>query len=588
MTRWSERTRFSYCPRPKRVRASRFYLLTSGQSGWYKNQAMYNRTADNRTADLAGGLSEARDKYGYRNGEKKWTPLQPFADNTTYSSQVGGVWSLGTKDKPVHLFNGSRWVVNDLENSTTIWLPLTIDDDAKGLGAATGKQVLIGKDKEGVEVKAPSYAPAPGKVTVKYSEKVSISLDKGTVAAEDSTEEAVRISTAEGDLGNVDPDNHTPRVIFFQKPGEFYQCDKFDPNGTSGDTDWVTCPDGPLEKQGISRRYDIGQAFNGLDSDMETWDGTEQTYKGRNNKFYVTVDLGQQRDLTNIAMSFKSVSGSDNAHRYTILGSNDNKTWTTIVNNNQNNFPGFQAHDVTGEKYRYVKLQNNDSLDMIHNKGAEWARGLNELTIKANKLIPLNVSKLEPAVEQATTLSTMTDTFTKESLTVLKKKLKPAKELLDALKKEGQNTKHTQAEVDKGATQLVKAIKGLQGVGADVKVDFTQLAQAIGNAETKADKSHQDARTSANSPRSAVEGKKVLAAVDEPDTTQTRVDAAAKTRQASKLKAKDYTQQSWEAFRETLGTARSVAGEPKTQQQVVGALNDLNMKAGDLVPGARR
>ncbi|WNI31870.1 discoidin domain-containing protein [Streptomyces sp. ITFR-6] len=582
------------------------YLFTSGQSGWYKNQAMYNRTKN-----LADGLDAARDKYGYRNGEDKWTPLQPFADNTTYNSQVGGVWNLGTKDKPVYLFNGSRWIAGDLESSTTVWLPMTIDDNAPGLGAATGKQVLIGKDKEGTEIKAPAYAPAPGLVSVKYAEKLSISLNNRTVTIGDGTDEAVHISTAEGDLGKVDPANHTPRVIDYQKPDEYYQCDKYDPNGVSGSTDWVTCPGGELEQQGIVHRYDIGQAFNGLDSDMDNYDGTEQAYKGRNNQFYVTVDLGQQRDLTNVAMSFKSVGGSDNAHRYTILGSNDNKTWTTIVNNNQNNFPGFQAHDVTGKQYRYVKLQNKDSYDVVHNRSADWARGLYEMTIRAKKVIPLDVSKLKPAVEQATTLSAMTDTFTKESLTALNKKLKPAKDLLDALQQEGQGTKHTQAEADKAATALATAIKNLQGIGAEVKVDVTKLAQAIENGETKLDRPHQYTKKSIQNLKSAVKkGKKVLAASDDSDTTQAEVDAATKSikkaiaglqpvkasaphvdastlkdavEQASKIEEKNYTPKVWEEFDTALDTAKRVADAPKTQQQVVGALNQLNLSAGELV-----
>ena len=502
------------------------YLLTSGQSGWYKNQAMYQRTKD-----ISSGFGADRDDRGYRNGEAEWTKLQPFADNTTYNSQVGGVWNLGTKDDPVYLFNGSRWALfdlgADLADSTTVWFPMTIDDDADGPGAATGEEIVIGKDREGTEVKAATYAPEPGLLKVDYAQKVRIDLEAGTVEPGDGTDEVVKIATDQANLGDTDPGNHTPRVIDYQDPGTFYECDKFDPAGLAGETEWVTCPGGPLEQQGIIRGYGVDHAFNGIKTDVDNYDGTESIYKGRNEKFFITLDLGQQRDLTSIAMSFKAVSGSDNAHRYSVYGSNDNKKWTRLVNNTGNNVPGFMGHDLTGNTYRYVKFQNTQSYDMVHGRGAEWARGLYELEISAKKLIPLDVGALRSGVDQGTLLSQMTDIFTGSSLATLTKALEPARELLATLEREGEETKHTQDEVDSIAGAVIDAMKNLQTVGSGITIDVRALADAIVQGESKLEDAASYTSESVEALRAAInEGKTVLEAAEDPDTTQDQVNAA--------------------------------------------------------------
>ncbi|MEW9555345.1 discoidin domain-containing protein [Nonomuraea sp. NPDC050783] len=576
------------------------YLLTSGQSGWFKNQAMYQRIAN-----ISEGFTRPRDKHGFRNGQDAWTPLQPFADNTTYNSQVGGVWNLGTKDQPVYLFNGSRWLVNDLEHSTTIWLPLTIDDDAMGPGGDTGKTVTVGTGKDG-PVTSPTYKPYPGRVSVKWMQQVNVDLTAGTVGPANVYDEQIPIATDPANLGNTDPDNHTPRVIDFQPIGDFYTCDQIDPQGVK---DWTTCPGGPLEQQGIVRRYDVGQAFNGIDWDLDNYDGTDQSYRGVNGKFFITLDLGQPRDLTTIGLSFRAVGGSDAAHRYTISGSNDNQNWTTIVNNNQNDFPGFQSHDLTGRTYRYLKYQNNDVWDVIHNWRADWARGMYEMTIRAEKLIPLNVTTLKQAAGQATILAAMTDTFTAKSLANLREKLAPAQALLDALRREGQATQHTQQEVDQAVNALTRAMRQLVGIEAQVTVDFTKLAQAIDQGEARLLESSKYTAPSVEALRKAVNaGRKALAAVDDPDMTQKKIDnRTAKVNEAilglqpqpqneaavdaSTLKdvvtkaptvKDDYTATSWAPFAKVLETAKTVLAAPKSQEQVEAALDALAAAADDL------
>ena len=568
------------------------YLLTSGQSGWYKNQAQYQRTKGSFISDGFDESAYPRDTYGYRDSSGAWTSLQPFADATTYNSQVGGAFNLGTKDEPNYLFSGSHWVVGDLEDSYAIWLPMTIDDDADGPGSQVPDVMVSvdGKGDQGVAATSsfPAYEPDKGLVTVKYSGKVSITLDangKGAVTT-DPTEENIQFAVPEtySDLETpefqADPDNHTPRVIDYQQEQQFdpQACDVPDTIG------WQTCYDGvsgeskadaatwtdeagyllgadgqllkdadgnlirdpsqvadqslikrtSLTDAGIIRNYGIETAFNGKDWDLDNYDGNEELYQGTGNDFFITLDLGDERDLSAVGLSFKSVGGSDNAHRYGVYATNDvdgngNPTsWRIIANNKQNNVPGFQAHNLEGDAYRYLKYVNVDNVDMAHGKtGQAWSRGLYEMTVSAKKLIPLDVTALKSAVAQGTTLVEMTDLFTAKSLKALDEKLTVAQSLLDDLQLEGTATKHTQEEVDAATTQLTNAIKNLKTVGSSTSVDFTALAQAINEGQDKLDQSANYTAESVKVLQKAVDqGTKVLAKVDQPKLKQATVDRA--------------------------------------------------------------
>jgi len=568
------------------------YLFTSGQSGWYKNQAQYQRTKGGSIADGFDETAHPRDQYGYRDGSGAWTDLQPFADATTYNSQVGGVFNLGTKDEPNYLFSGSHWVVGDLEDSYSIWLPMTIDDDADGPGSQISDEMVsvAGKGDQGVAATSsfPAYQADKGLVTVKYSGKVNITMDadgKGTVTT-DPTQENIAFDVPDtyADLETpefkADPANHTPRVIDYQQEQQFdpKQCDI--PN-TDG---WQTCFDGvsgvskpsaatwtnaagyllgtdgqplkgadgnlirdpsqvtdqslikrtSLQGAGIIRNYGLKTAFNGKDWDLDNYDGNEELYQGMGNDFFITLDLGQERELSTIGLSFKSVGGSDNAHRYGVYGTNDvdangkPTNWRILANNKQNNVPGFQAHNLDGDTYRYVKYENVDNVDMSHGKtGQAWSRGLYELTLSAKKVTPLDISVLQPAVEQAVALAKLTDRFTEKSLSALNGKLAPAQELLAALESEGEDTQRTQSQVDKVASELVAAIEGLQGIGASGAVDVRLLALAIIDGEAKLVASDSYSYASVEALRTAVNnGKALLGATTGPKATQAQVDSA--------------------------------------------------------------
>lgn len=533
------------------------YLFTSGQSGWYKNQAMYQRTAN-----PAAGFDAPRDAYGYRSGESTWTKLQPFADNTTYNSQVGGVWNLGTKDKPVYLFNGSRWMVGDLANSTTVWLPLTIDDDAMGPGAATGQTVAIdGTDDKGqpATIEADTYKPESGLVQVNYTDTINIDPVKGTIEAGDGTDEIIPIAAKGDELGKIDPSDHTPRVIDYQSVGDLGQCDVYNENG------WETCPGGKLEQQGIVRSLQPSAAFDGVNYDVDNYDGTEIAYKGTGSDFFLTLDLGQRRDLTSIAMSFKAVSGSDNAHRYSIYATNDvddkgvPTNWTRVINMSQNNVPGFQAHDLRGLTYRYVKYQNSGNQDMSHGKSAAWSRGLYELQVRAIKLIKstLDATALERSINQAEALAGFTDRYTESSLKALADALAPAQELLKTLRIESEDTQHTQADIDAANAKLTAAIDALKVKGS---VSVEGLKQAIAVAKAIDLTQYTDASAAALT-KAIAAGEQALTSTD-----QTVIDAAAQAiaDAVSKLEAKP-------------------APEPTPAKLQLGALSDAISGAEQLI-----
>src|SRR5690606_41939227 len=107
--------------------------------------------------------------------------------------------------------------------------------------------------------------------------------------------------------GEYDPENTTPRVIAYQSKVKMGECEVV----PQFESDWETCPGGENEQAGIIRRYDVGVAFDGRYHDMAAWDKTEEVYKGSDVNFFITLDLGRERTLSNIALSFKAVGGSD-------------------------------------------------------------------------------------------------------------------------------------------------------------------------------------------------------------------------------------------------------------------------------------
>lgn len=96
------------------------------------------------------------------------------------------------------------------------------------------------------------------------------------------------------------------------------------------------------------------------------------------------MDLGNSFNLAWIGLSFDSYSGSDAANQYTVLGSNDAQSWVTLVDNTENQIPGYQNKILSG-KYRNVRVNVIDIYNVDHGKSAAWEVGLYEVFVYESK-----------------------------------------------------------------------------------------------------------------------------------------------------------------------------------------------------------
>ncbi|MGN7764168.1 OmpL47-type beta-barrel domain-containing protein [Paenibacillus sp. 22594] len=86
-----------------------YYIITSSQSGWYPNQAMYSFTTD--ISNPSG-----------------WSALQPVGNNTTFYSQPTNIMEIVAADgSRQNVYMGDRWNPEALGTSAYVWLPLNID-----------------------------------------------------------------------------------------------------------------------------------------------------------------------------------------------------------------------------------------------------------------------------------------------------------------------------------------------------------------------------------------------------------------------------------------------------------------------------
>ncbi len=126
--------------------------------------------------------------------------------------------------------------------------------------------------------------------------------------------------------------------------------------------------------------YTPEKANDGVSSDSDNYynpSATSGTYD------YV-ADLGSKCKISEVDVTFRVYKGSEVYNTYTIDGSTDGSTWTTIKDKSDNTVIGFNENiiDDTGT-YRYVRLHvtgvyrasNNSSLD------ASWVRGIHEFSV---------------------------------------------------------------------------------------------------------------------------------------------------------------------------------------------------------------
>lgn len=90
----------------------RYYLVTSGATGWDPNQAKY------ATATSMAG---------------PWSALSNLGNNTTFDSQSTYLIPIRGSNKTTFVFAGDRWQDPDLKSSKYIWLPLRMNGTALSL-----------------------------------------------------------------------------------------------------------------------------------------------------------------------------------------------------------------------------------------------------------------------------------------------------------------------------------------------------------------------------------------------------------------------------------------------------------------------
>jgi hypothetical protein len=109
----------------------KYYLVTSGATGWSPNQGKYASATN-----LAG----------------PWSAWQNFGNTTTYDSQAAYIQPIQGSEKTSYLYMGDRWAgatggpVND---SKYVWLPINIDSS--------------------------------GNISISYSDSISIDTDTGVI-----------------------------------------------------------------------------------------------------------------------------------------------------------------------------------------------------------------------------------------------------------------------------------------------------------------------------------------------------------------------------------------------------------------------
>ncbi|MFP5359768.1 MAG: bacterial Ig-like domain-containing protein [Actinomycetes bacterium] len=98
----------------------RYFVLTSGQSGWYPNQTRVASTTDLSSPD-------------------GWSELTLVGNNTSFYSQPTNIITVeGDGGERSYLYMGDRWNSKKLGTSSYVWLPLEIEGDEVRLNYQPG------------------------------------------------------------------------------------------------------------------------------------------------------------------------------------------------------------------------------------------------------------------------------------------------------------------------------------------------------------------------------------------------------------------------------------------------------------------
>lgn len=91
----------------------KYYIITSGQSGWLPNEARYSYTTN------------LKDPNGWKLTEDGRSPFAAIGNNSTFYSQPTNIMQVNGSKGTTLVYMGDRWNPSALRDSTYVWLPLT-------------------------------------------------------------------------------------------------------------------------------------------------------------------------------------------------------------------------------------------------------------------------------------------------------------------------------------------------------------------------------------------------------------------------------------------------------------------------------
>lgn len=98
--------------------------------------------------------------------------------------------------------------------------------------------------------------------------------------------------------------------------------------------------------------------------------------------FWWEVNLGADLVVSQIDLTPRQVGGSETYVQYNVTGSTDRQAWTTLVDEAANQSPGFRTASVSeAGRFRYVRVNVHNVVNVHNDNEADWAAGLHEVTV---------------------------------------------------------------------------------------------------------------------------------------------------------------------------------------------------------------
>lgn len=104
-------------------------------------------------------------------------------------------------------------------------------------------------------------------------------------------------------------------------------------------------------------------------------------FKGLRIPYSIVIDMQKKGVIKETHLSTRMINGSEAAYKYTMEGSNDNKTFTALIDGNMNWTPGFVIQKLDNQTaYRYLRLKVWRVVSVHKNNEIDWSDGIYEFT----------------------------------------------------------------------------------------------------------------------------------------------------------------------------------------------------------------